>query len=65
LVDKTKHKFNVSIAEVDTQDAHKTLTLGIAVVSGEASYARNMMDEIIRFIEKHADAELVSVDEEG
>ena len=62
LVDKTRHKFNASVAEVDTQDAHKTLTLGIAVVSGENTHARNMLDEIVRFIEEHADAELQSVD---
>ena len=62
LIDKTKHKHNVSIAEVDTQDMHQTLTLGIAVVSSDYSHASNMLDEIIRYIEGNADAELVSVE---
>jgi len=65
LIDKTRHKFNASVAEVDTQDTHKTLTLGIAVVSGEYAHARNMLDEIIRFMEETTDAELQSVDFEG
>jgi len=64
LIDKTRHKFNASVAEVDTQDVHQTLTLGIAVVSGEFNHARKMLDDIIRFMERIADAELVSIVEE-
>ena len=60
LIDKTRHKHNVSVAEVDTQEAHQTLTLGVAVVSGEHFHARNMMDSIIRYMERIANAELVS-----
>jgi uncharacterized protein YlxP (DUF503 family) len=63
LVDKTRQRFNASVAEVDTQDAHKTLTLGVAVVSGEVAHAQNMLNEIIRFMEENADAELQSVEE--
>jgi uncharacterized protein YlxP (DUF503 family) len=49
---------------VDTQDIHQTLTLGVAVVSGEYAYARNMLDEIIRFMEENTDAELLNVEDE-
>ena len=62
LIDKTRKRFNVSIAEVDTQDMHQTLTIGVAVVSGGASHARKSLDEIIRFMEEHADAELTDVE---
>jgi len=62
VIDKTRHKFNTAIAEVDTQDIHTTLTIGIAVVSSKYSHARNMFDEIIRFMEDNADAELVSIE---
>ena len=60
IIDKARHKFNASVAEVGTQDEHQTLTIGIAVVSGEFSHARDMLDEIIRFMEENTDAELVS-----
>jgi len=60
-IDKTRHKYNASVAEVDTQDIHQTMTLGIAVVSGEYSHAQNMLDDIVRFMERAAEAELVSV----
>ncbi|MCL1862450.1 MAG: DUF503 domain-containing protein [Defluviitaleaceae bacterium] len=62
LIEKTRHKFNVSISEVGTQDNHKTLTIGVAVVAGDASHARDSMEEIIRFMEIHTDAELISVE---
>ncbi len=64
IIDKGRHKFNASIAEVESQDAHQTLTLGIAVVSGEHAHARNMLDEIVRYLEENADAELVDVEDE-
>jgi len=61
LIEKTK-KFNVSISEVDTQDVHRTLTIGIAVVSGEIAHAQQSLDEIVRYMEAHADAELTAVE---
>ena len=61
LMDKTKKRFNASIAEVATQDIHKVLTIGIAVISGDAAHVQNMLDEIVRYMEEHADAELVDV----
>jgi len=62
LMDKTRRKFNVAIAEVDTQDIHRTLTLGLAVVSGENTHAQTMMDEIIRYMENQPDTELISAE---
>ena len=62
LIEKTRHKFNVAIAEIDTQDVHQTLTIGIAVVSGDGAHRENALDEMIRFIEEHADAELTAVE---
>jgi len=62
LVDKARGRFNLSVAEVGTQDAHRTLTLGVAVVSGDNAHAQNSLDEIIRFMEEHAEAELREVE---
>ena len=64
LIDKVRnHHFNVSIAEVDTQDVHRILTIGIALVSGEAAHAKEMLEEVVRYMEEHAMAELVEVEE--
>jgi hypothetical protein len=61
LIDKTWQRFNVSVAEIDTQDIHQTLTIGIAVVSNEAAHRQRSLDEVIRFMEEHADAELTEI----
>ncbi|MCL2153476.1 MAG: DUF503 domain-containing protein [Oscillospiraceae bacterium] len=61
IIDKTRQRFNASVAEVDTQDMHQTLTIGIAVVSGDAAHARRSLEEIIRFMENNTDAELSEV----
>jgi len=62
LIDKAQQRFNVSVAEVGTQDMHQTLTIGIAVVSGDAAHAQCSLDEVVRFMEEHADAELTGVE---
>jgi hypothetical protein len=62
LIDKARHRFNASVAEVETQNSHRTLTVGVAVVSGDASHAQNSLDEIMRYMEEHADAELTEVE---
>ena len=62
LIEKTRHKFNAAIAETDTQDILQTLTIGVAVVSGDGIHRRNALNEIIRFMEEHADAELSEVE---
>ena len=64
IIAKTRQKFNVSIAEVDTQDLCQTLTLGIAVVSGDGKHAKQMTDEVVRFIEDNFEAELVETNYE-
>jgi len=61
LIDKARQRFNASISETDTQDMHQQLTIGIAVVSGSTAHAKRALDEIIRFMEGHTDAELTAV----
>ena len=62
IIDKTRRRFNASVAETDTQDKHHILTIGVAVVSGDNAHAQNSLDEIIRFIEEHIDAELTEIE---
>jgi len=62
LINKTRQRFNASVAEVGTQDVHQTLTIGVSVVSGKFTHAQNMLDEIIRYMEGQDDAELTEVE---
>ena len=62
IIDKSRQKFNAAIGEVATQDIYQTLTIGVAVVSGEFSHGQNVLEEIIRFMEIHADGELTGIE---
>ena len=37
------------------------MTIGVAVISGEIAHAQRSLDEIIRFMEEHTDAEPTKV----
>ena len=62
LIDRTRQRFNVSVAEVGTQDIHQTLTIGVAVVSGDVAHTQRSLDEVVRYMEEHVDAELIGVE---
>jgi len=51
IISRVRSTFNASIAEVDAQDAWQTAVLGVAVVSGEARHANEMLSKIVAFIE--------------
>jgi len=61
LIDKTRQRFNASVSEVATQDMHQQLTIGVAVVSGDIAHAQRSINEIIRYMEEHANGELIGV----
>lgn len=64
LIDKTKNKFNVSISEVDEQDVHQTIVLGLACITGTISHADSMIDSILTYIENNIDAQIIDVQRE-
>jgi uncharacterized protein YlxP (DUF503 family) len=64
IIAKTHHKFPVSIAEVADQDVHQSIIIGIAYISGTVSFADQVMDKVISFIEKNTEAELVDIQRE-
>lgn len=64
LMEKTRHKFHISIAEVDTQDIHQILTIGFACVSNETQHVEQMMEKVIDFMEQNTEAELLDIQRE-
>ena len=58
IVEKVRHKFNVSVAEVDNQDIHKSIVIGFACVTNEVNHANSIIDNVINFIEKNTDARI-------
>lgn len=52
LTARVRQSFNVSIAEVDSQDAWQHATIGIVCVSSDAEYAHGLLEKVIDHIER-------------
>lgn len=61
LLARVRSRFNISAAEVDAQDAHQTIVLGIAAVAGDAAQADSILDHVIRYIEGSTQAEVMEI----
>lgn len=64
IVDKVKHKYNVSIAEIENQDIHQTITIGIACVSNDTRHADSTIQNVIEFIENNTEADVERIETE-
>lgn len=64
LCSKVRNKFNVSIAEIDMQDIHQSIVIGIAAIAGDSAHTDSIIDNVINFIESITDAEIISVERE-
>jgi uncharacterized protein YlxP (DUF503 family) len=64
LCAKIHNKFNVSVAEVEEQDIHQTLVLGIACVAGDTSHADSILENILQFTEGNTEGEIIKVERE-
>jgi uncharacterized protein YlxP (DUF503 family) len=54
LVEKTRHKFNASVAEVGRNDEHQRSEVGISVVGNDSSHVNSMLDKILDSFEESA-----------
>jgi uncharacterized protein YlxP (DUF503 family) len=62
VVQRVRNRFNVAIAEVDTQDEWQVATLGIVCVSEDRRHSNEMLDKVVHFIEsERLDAEVGEV----
>ena len=64
IVQKLKNKFNISIAEIDEQDIHQTIVIGIAGICGTSAQLDSTMEHILTFIESNSEAEIVNIEKE-
>ena len=61
LVAKIINKFHVSVAEIDAQDVHKTIVIGIAVIVDSQKKADQMEECIVNFIEDSTEAPILEI----
>jgi uncharacterized protein YlxP (DUF503 family) len=58
LIERTKRKFNISIAEIERMDSHKHIVIGFACVTNDARLADSIIQNVVHFIESNTDARL-------
>ena len=60
LKDRLRNQFaNVAVAEVGGQDSWTSAVVGLAVVSNDASHAREMLNKAVEFVDSLALGELL------
>jgi uncharacterized protein len=62
IVDGLRHRFKVSVAEVDHQDTWQRAAIGVALVAGSPGHLREVLDAVERFVAAAADVELLDVE---
>ncbi len=53
LVETTRQKFNISIAEVDDLDKWRRATIGVACVANESAHVNRVLDKVLDTIESN------------
>jgi uncharacterized protein len=59
LIEKVRHRFEASVAEVDDNDLWQKATIGVALVGNDARLLTSRLDQISTFIENQHLAEIV------
>lgn len=60
FVSDVRRKFDVSVAEVDHQDLHRRTSIGVSVVSGNATHISEVLDAVERFAAARPEMELLA-----
>ena len=64
LVAKLRNRYNVSAAEIDEQDTHQIIVIGVAAMVPHNAFADSMMEDISQFVEENTEAEIIDEERE-
>ena len=59
LIEKVRHRFAVSIAEVDSHDLWQRADLGLAVVGNDEKLLSQRVDQVLHYMENQHLAEII------
>jgi uncharacterized protein YlxP (DUF503 family) len=62
LVEKCRHRFNASVAEVDDHELYQRTTLAIAVVGKDGRTVNAVLDKIAEYMDSLKLAEIIDQD---
>ena len=64
LIAKLQNRYHVSAAEIEDQDVHQMIVIGVAVIVPHNAMADSLMDDISMFVEENTDAEILDEERE-
>lgn len=64
LCTKIHNKFNVSAAEVEEQDIHQIVVLGMSCVAGNTSQTDSILDHVLQFTEENTEGDIINIERE-
>ncbi len=60
LKDRIRHRFNVSVAEVDHQDLHRRSALAVAAAGTDGPYVLKVLEEVLKLVRRDASVQVGS-----
>ena len=64
LVAKLRNRYNVSASEIDEQDTHQIVVIGVAAIVPHNAFADSLMEDISQFVEENTEAEIIDEERE-
>jgi uncharacterized protein YlxP (DUF503 family) len=62
IVDGLRHRYHVSVAEIDHQDQWQRAEIGVALIAESDGHLRDVLDEVERFVARAPDVEVLEVE---
>ena len=64
ILARLQNRFHVSAAEIDEQDTHQIIVIGVAAIIPNNAVADSLRDEISQFIEENCEAQILDEERE-
>ena len=64
LIATLQNRFHVSAAEIDEQDTHQIIVIGVAAIVPHNAMADSLMEEVSLFVEENTEAEIIDEERE-
>ena len=64
LIAKLQNRYHVLAAEIDEQDTHQIIVIGVAAIVPHNAMADSLMDDISLFVEENTEAEIIDEERE-
>ncbi len=61
IIEKSKHRFNISISEVDYNDKWQKALIGFATVSNDKKIVENTIESVVNLMSTYSEIEMTDV----